>query len=129
LIATEVEKMSDFDNKRNFRAEAYKLGLTLRRGEEITLPIYYLDLNSGALFTSCEPKKVLELVLLARKYASSESYGAHSAILQLVAKKKEIGSVEYPCVWTIPYWVEVDDEYTSISDWLAENGYGYTPQK
>ncbi|QQG41310.1 MAG: hypothetical protein HYV90_04025 [Candidatus Woesebacteria bacterium] len=108
------------DTKR-FRYEVQSKGLVLEAHSDEGLPknTFFLDLNQGQLVTEADPSKIMQVVRIARKYASSDSYGEHNAILQLVANTKDIekGGRVY---WQRPY--VVDPDMISMKDWLKKHG-------
>lgn len=118
----------DFDDARNFRSDAQRVGLLVperdRRGGQRS---FYLDLNQGQLYVVPKAEDVLKLVQLARKHAESESYGEHLAILALVARRFELSEARVS--WHRPYHVSSDDAITWITmrEWLKVNGHPYVP--
>lgn len=111
-------------DERGFRLEIEKKGLIVESGTKEDRPnnTFYLDLNQGQFVIEADPKKAMQVVRIARKYASSDGYGEHIAILDLVAFTKDIkeGGQIY---WHRPYHVRGQTgKKISMSQWLWWNG-------
>ncbi len=89
---------------------------------------FRLPLGDESVSVSSDPESVFGLLKLARQHAESETSGPHIAILNLVARRRDIEQRE-----TGP-WGEVDwypaqpvDEppgaLVSMRTWLAEQGF------
>lgn len=110
-------------NVDGFRFEVQKKGLVFESYPRETYPknTFFLDLNQGQLVTEADPSKVMQVVRIARKHASSDGYGEHNAILQLVAYTAEIkkGGQVY---WHRPYHMRNLTGMISMEDWLKKHG-------
>ncbi len=105
-----------------FRIEAQRRELILPYNAKG--PRYDFDLNGGQLLTRQELQVVWNLVRLARDYADSDGSGEHNALLQLVAKKSELGQEKVG--WCRSYHVGVtkdSKEWKSLQSLLEESGF------
>jgi len=121
VVISPDQPKDDFERARNLRNEAEQRGITLKRGEE-DKPHYHFDLNLGAMKTSKDPQKALELVQLAVEQ-SAPGFGEHKALLGQVAKLKELE--QDTVTWHDPFAVEAEKNpkvWVSLEDWLNEQG-------
>jgi len=111
------------ENTRNFRSEAEKKNLIIKSNTKKRK--FYFNLKDGTFFTPANPKKVFQLVKLARKYAESDRYGEHNALLQRMAKRNELNNETV--LWEKNYFEpEVAKNrwaWVSLQDWLVKEGY------
>ena len=71
-----------------------------------------------------QPKNVYKFILLARKYASSDYDGIHTAILTLMTKKNELESNQSLVVWKSEHYIYIDeDKVITLHQWLEDNGF------
>lgn len=108
------------------RDEAVKLGLKVDSRTHDGRVFYY-DLNYGQIYGSTDPDKVFALVKLARKCASFDGDGEHNALLNLVARKDELGDESSGRVcWHRVYYTNARNEpdaWISLRDFLTNNGH------
>lgn len=117
----------NIDKSVAFRNEVTALGLSARRPSELGgLKQFYLDLNQDPLSVPADPKVVLKLVQLARKYADDEHYGEHNSILQLTTNRNELN--RNTVLWSRPYHVKGGEGWITLSNWLKIAGQSYEPE-
>ena len=112
----------DLQRARDLRAEAEAEKLMYPMGAG-TADAYSLDLNMGEIRCPNDPAKLKQLIDLARKHASGDTYGEHNAIRQLVALKSAIK--ESVVLFHRPYHVDSTanpDRWISVEDFLKEKG-------
>ena len=105
-----------------FRTEAALQNLAYHtENKPASLKNYFsFDLNEGTLVTEKDPKKVMAVLRLARKYSDMPDFGEHAAILDLVAYEKDLIQGG-PVFWL--RWPGFRPAGTiTVRDWLRLNG-------